>query len=247
MNKPLWTAALLCICAAQIAACQPAALSPQPTENTIFNVGSAVPDASDSGEPRSNNINGTVGAVTVSIVNPDGWTTVVHDDSLALMQHDPSLATGVSSPDSGIIITLFMPNPEDMQVPPAPSDEHNHALWMLRHVVEMPSIIGLNAVASAPVAFDWNGHPAAYYLLTGQMDKRAIVLAVSLIDGPLTGINISMPEAHLADAHSLLGEVFADFTVDGVMLGGDALNVLPNPLVFPVSGAAGTIQALIGG
>lgn len=247
MNKPLWTAALLCICAAQIAACQPAPFSPQPTENTLFNTDSGRPDSSASGESQPNIVTGTVGAVPVSIVKPDGWTTVVNDDSMALMQHNPSLATGVSSPDSGIIITLFTPNLDDMQVPPAPADEHNQALWMLRHVVDMPTVIGLNAVASSPVAFDWNGHPAAYYLLTGQMDKRAIVLAVSLNDGPLTGINISMPETHLADAHSLLSEVFVDFTVDGVLLGGDALNVLPNPLIFPVSGASGRLQALIGG
>jgi hypothetical protein len=244
MTSPLWNAVSLLACAALLAACQPSSLTPQPTENTLFNVYAG--RQSSVSMPADNRIQATLGTIPVSLARPEGWT-VIRDDNLTLLQHDPSLVTGVSSPDSGVIITVFAPELDVMRVPAAPADTDNHALWVLRHVVEMPSVIGHSAVASAPVAFDWNGYPAAYYLLTGQGDKRAIVMGVALGDDILTGINIALPDTHLDEAHSLIGQVFEDFTVGGVLLGSEALDVLPDPLVFPASSARGPTRIWLGG
>lgn len=175
--------------------------------------------------------------VEIGMWKPVGWSL---DSSvgLTLMEHSPSVRGG-GSPENGIIINIFSPNLEHMELPEAPEDA-NQALWLMEYVVSTPGIISPSSVASAPQEFTWNGHDAAFYLLAGAHYKRAIVICVVLEPGRIVGINIAMPHHMVDETRVLIPQLFNDFTAGGVQLGSDDLAMLPDPLIFPERNAEAT-------
>lgn len=171
------------------------------------------------------------GDVEIGMWKPVGWT-LDSSTGVTLLQHNPSLDSHIGSPENGIIINIFSPNLEHMDLPEAPEDA-NHALQVLDYVVSTPGIISSSSVASDPQPFTWNGHDAAFYLLTGQHYKRAIVICVAIEPDLIVGINIAMPHNMAEDARQLIPQLFNDFTAAGVQLGADDLAMLPDPLIFP--------------
>lgn len=167
--------------------------------------------------------------VEIGMWKPNGWS-LDSTVGVTLLQHNPSLIQGQTSPESGIIVNIFSPNLDHLGVPESPADT-NHALWVLEHVVSTPGMISSNSVASTPQPFMWNGHEAAFYLLTGVHNKRAIVICVAV--GQMICINISMPHQMAEAARQSISQLFSDFTAAGVQLGSEDLAMLPDPLVFP--------------
>ena len=70
----------------------------------------------------------------------------------------------------------------------------NYAWTVLDQVVKMPSHTGHDVAVSAPVGFDWDQYPAAYYLLATGDGMRALVLALAVPSGARVVVcNVSVP------------------------------------------------------
>jgi hypothetical protein len=244
IDRVLLAAFLICVLAVS-AACQSQLFTPSPTETTLLNVDTQRRVEGAASAPEW--VEGRLQQLRIGLWKPAGWTLDDSAEAMTLLQHNPSIVNGVSSPENGIIINLFAPSLDHLEMPPPPPNDHNFALWILRHVVNMPSAVGTSVHTSEPTEFDWNGYPAAYYLLSGAGTRRAIVIGVELPESRMLAINIAMPESQVERARALLPELFADFSVSGIVLGGEALRVLPDPLSFPMAGAAGTELLQIGG
>ncbi|MFQ3567755.1 MAG: hypothetical protein SNJ59_12230 [Aggregatilineales bacterium] len=169
--------------------------------------------------------------VRLGMPMPHGWTAETRD-GLILVEHMSSIAT--EEPASGILVYIFVPQLDHFNLPDPEVD--NAALAVLRQVVNMPHEIGHNAVASEPVPFVWSDHQAAYYLLSNHDGIKTIVIAVELPEvRKLVVCNISLPSNQIDRVRALLPTVLDGLTLNGLRLSGDDLNVLPDPLIFPLS------------
>ncbi len=139
-----------------------------------------------------------INGVEIGMWKPVGWA-LDSTAAVTLLEHDPIINQDRVSPEDGIVVNIFSPNIAHMDLPETPEDT-NQALWLLDYVVSTPGMISPASVASVPQAFTWNGHDAAYYLLTGRHHKRAIVISVALAPDQIVGINIAMPHFRADDA-----------------------------------------------
>jgi hypothetical protein len=205
-----------------------------PTADTLLNINRAPASLLSSitaGAGDATWLESRIGGTTVGIWKPLGWTAVTRG-GLTLLQHTPSIAYGVSSPENGIIVHIFQPQPETLPAA-AHTPEANEALSVLNSVFGVPAYMGDAHSISPPVPFTWRTLPAAYYL-AGDSESWALVLGVDVPDtGSVVVINLSMPPRLAGQAEQLLPALFRDFTVDGVQIGSDGIAELPMPLPFP--------------
>lgn len=176
--------------------------------------------------------------VRLGVRMPHGWEAAHNADfggepkGLMLAEYRPAPDSGEL--EVGVLVYLFVPQLDNFHVPEEPGE--NAALAVLDQVIEMPNHIGHDAIASDPVPFEWNGRDAAYYLLTTPNAVKTIVLAVETESGHrLVVCNINMPASEVIRVREMLPVVLDGLTIDGVAMDGAGLEVLPDPLVFPVS------------
>lgn len=169
------------------------------------------------------------GAVSLKVIVPDGWETYNTPAGIVLNEH-----MGSSAPDSplrGFLIHIFVPTDAGFDM--APADNVNLAWFVLNQVVTNPDYIG-SALVSPPVAFDWDHHEAAYYLLNNRDNTVTMLLALALPDrNNLVVCHVSAPESQAARIRMLLPDLLASLTIDGRHIRPDALRDLPDPLEFP--------------
>ncbi len=237
MMFSLWLVAAFFALLITLSACQPSSTSATPfaTEAATVEVTAEV-----TGEVAVSPewIEEHAGGIEIGMWKPVGWT-VDSSTVVTVLEHDPTINGDRVSPESGIVINIFSPNLAHMDLDEVPEDT-NQALWLLEYVVSTPGIISSSSVASTPQAFTWNGHDAAYYLLTGPHYKRGIVICVVVAPDRMVGINIAMPQFRADDTRRLIPQLFNDFTAAGVRLGSDDLAMLPDPLIFPERAAEQT-------
>jgi hypothetical protein len=241
MHRRLQAAALAIAAGVSIAACQTQPPSSTPTDAIAITPEATVEVVS---EPAWRE--GTIGTIRVGIWQPPGWT-FTNENTVTLLQHNPSLSASESAPQTGIIVNVFAPHTTSFDLPPMPEDTANPPLWVFRHLVADPTVIGYQTSASQPVAFDWHNHPAAYYLLSSPNHGHAIIVGVMLNDGSMLGINVSLPSSSLDNARETLAMIFNGFTVDGETIGGGILSALPAPAAFPRPTAITGADMQIGG
>jgi hypothetical protein len=167
--------------------------------------------------------------IRVAIQTPAGWMAVADDYGILLAEHAEPL--GATTQPDGMIIYIFVPAMDEINF--TLHEDANMAWEVLSQVAKMPDYVH-DAVVSEPVAFEWDGHQAAYYLLTSHDGSRTVVLAVALpAQDKLIVANVSAP-AH--DAHhirDMLPGILSSFTVNGKVMTREALDALPDPLPFP--------------
>lgn len=174
--------------------------------------------------------------VRLGVWMPSGWDTARSaelgggPEGLMLAEYRP--AGDSSDLEVGVLVYLFAPPLDHFYIPEDSSE--NAALSVLDQVVQMPSQIGFDAIASRPVEFEWDGHDAAYYLLSSSNSIKTIVLAVETqIDHRLVICNINMPASEAERVRRMLPEILDGLMIDDQPMNGDGLAVLPDPLVFP--------------
>jgi hypothetical protein len=87
---------------------------------------------------------------------------------------------------------------------------------------------------SEPVRMEWSSHDAAYYLLNDGADRMSLIMALKIPDAQrMVALNISDVPADTRQIRTLLGQLFAQFTVNGVLLGADGFERLPETLHLP--------------
>jgi hypothetical protein len=168
--------------------------------------------------------------ISLKIKIPYGWETYNTESGIVLTEHMGKPETGGFL--EGILIYVFIPHLDGFHV--NYSDNTNIAWEMLKQVISKPEYVG-NALVSEPVAFDWDHHDAAYYLLNNRDGTVTLLLAMGLSDGQrLVVSHISLPESQADRLRPLLPELLGSLTIDNVSVDVTALNSLPDPLVFPV-------------
>jgi hypothetical protein len=170
------------------------------------------------------------GEYELRILVPYGWETYNTDDGIVLNE-----MVGANAPDTplhGILIHVFVPDAQQFRWPKA-DDDVNLAWYILKQVVHNPDYVG-SALISEPVAFDWDHHDAAYYLLNNRDGTVTMLLAMGMPDGrSLVVSHISVPEDQAYRVRRYLPTLLATLTIDGQPIDVAALDTLPDPLVFP--------------
>lgn len=167
--------------------------------------------------------------VRIGLPVPPGWAADVID-GLIIAEHLSPMNDGI--PEPGLMVYAFVPPLDRFEVPA--HDTANVAYHVLNQVVRMPAEIGFDVVATAPEAFTWGTHDAAYYLLNSADEVKTLVLAVETVaNGRLLVINISAPGSQAERIRALLPQIMHGVRINDVALDGDELNRLPVPLRFP--------------
>jgi len=183
---------------------------------------------------EANRLELTLHGVEIGINVPIGWVTDVQD-GLILAEHTPRFEAA-DLPVQGLMLYLFVPALDQFTIPPEMTLDHNMAQIILDQVMEMPTLVG-DASVSAPTAFVWGAHKAAFYLLTNDNQTQTIVLAIALPDQQqLVVCNISAPTGYGAEKGGLraaLPILLDGLTINGVTLDGARLLTMTPVFDFP--------------
>ena len=173
--------------------------------------------------------NHSEGEYALRILVPYGWETYNTDAGIVLNE-----MVGANAPDTplhGILIHVFVPDAEQFRWPN--ETDVNLAWYILKQVVHNPDYVG-NARISEPVAFDWDHHDAAYYLLNNLDGTVTMLLAMGMPNGrSLVVCHISVPDDQTHRIRQEMPDLLATLTIDGQPIDVAALRKLPDPLVFP--------------
>ena len=165
--------------------------------------------------------------VSLGMWKPAGWE-IDQSQGLVLAERTDSPRGLVAG---GMLIYCFVPPVDEFGVN---GNESNFALAVLTKVVKMPSHTGHDVAVSAPVGFTWDDHQAAYYLLATGTGMRALVLALALPgEGKVVACNVSVSMSQAERIRAMLPHLLDGMTVEGSVMGGAALDTLPDPLPFP--------------
>jgi hypothetical protein len=185
-------------------------------------------DARDRGTPTAQlavELNG----VSLAISTPEGWHSAAQD-GVVLAETITAIEAG--APVGGMAVYIFAPELDDMRVTPIPGE--TYALAVLRKVITMPEHIGPDDRISEPQALHWDGLDGAYYLSTAADGTRSMVIGV--VPPQASGLivwNLSIPAEQESRFRPLMLAVLDGVVIEGQVLSNDALENLPNPLVFP--------------
>ena len=86
--------------------------------------------------------------------------------------------------------------------------------------------------ASQPVATSWSGQDAVYFTLNDLQQRTAMILVVN-VNQTIVAFNISGIQQEFRAMRTTLMQMFDDFTVNGVELGSDIFQLIPDTLVMP--------------
>lgn len=198
-----------------LAACQPvepSALTPEPPRTA------------------TQRLQHTLDGIELTIVRPAQWDSYADAQGIVLAEHMGSVTDG--GVIDGVQLQIFLPSISDLDVPTSGST--NRAWLMLSQVIQRPEYVGQGAV-SEPVAFIWDMHNAAYYLMTSPDGYVTLLLAVNVPRSTrLMVFNASAPAAVRAELRARVLTLLDGVTLNGVALSRVALEtVLPETLTFP--------------
>lgn len=170
-----------------------------------------------------------IDGVVISIPKPHGWETYQTDFGIVLAEHIGSVATGGAL--DGVLVHIFAPPLHDI---PVPVTDNSNAAWeTLRRIIADPAFIG-SANVSEPAPFMWSACDAAYYLLNNGDGNVSIVIGLMLPQTrTMITISASAPMAQSERIRGLLPLLLDTVTINGLVLDGDHLDALPDPLDFP--------------
>ncbi|MBZ0292140.1 MAG: hypothetical protein K8L99_06180 [Anaerolineae bacterium] len=168
--------------------------------------------------------------VSLAIKIPAGWTSYNTDAGIVLNERAALISDAVSL--QGILVHIFAMSVEKFHLPQR--SNVNIAWSVLSQIVTNPDYVG-NALVSEPVAFEWDHHDAAYYLLNNLDGTVTVLLAMELPNNKnLVVCHISSPIDEADHVRDLLPELFSSLRVNGTLVDSSALDELPDPLVFPL-------------
>jgi len=168
--------------------------------------------------------------VRLGLWKPAGWAADTRD-GLILAERVRPAPNSPSELPHGVVVNFFFPELSHFETG---SDPSNHAVSVMEQALALPNVVEGTIGYTSPQGFDWHGHEAAYYLLCGSGAVRTVVIGVFLPDRhKLLVINVSMVDSQVDEVRASLPTLFAGFMIDGIEMGGAALDILPEPLDFP--------------
>lgn len=223
-RMPLRLGLLIYLSMVVTAACQPSPASTTPlTSAPTAIIATMTPDETELGYIETN-----VSGVRMRVDIPEGWEAKETNDGVLMAEW----LNRVGSPSpSGMQVHLFVRSMDDFKLP---SEDHINVAWsVLNQIIRDPSLVG-DGAATEPQGFEWDGMDAAYYLMNTGDGSVTLLIAVSL-KSPLRLIvcNISSPNERSHFIRFMLPQLLHNLTINGSTLDISAVEVLPNPLVFP--------------
>lgn len=172
--------------------------------------------------------------VNLGIPVPPGW--VAHKAQAGLLLAEHSLLIGSEPALKGMEMHIFVWRMSQFGELLPSLD--NPALDALRRVVGDDSLMG-NVMVTEPSPFDWDGLPAAYYLLSDGQESLGVVIGIGLPSPErLVILNLSADHEQRESIRGRLTGLLAGFTINGEPLPTAPLHHLPDPLIFPERDAA---------
>lgn len=213
------------MCVLSTAACREALPDP-----TVTSIPSPAPTATATEVvPADNYVETEANGVRLGIDIPVGWKVYKPQRGQGGLMISEHYEAGQMM--MGMQVHLFVYSISKFTIPP---DDDNVALSVLNQISAQPDYVGGGTV-SDPEGFDWDGHDAAYYLLNNGDGNVTMLVAVSIDNPPrLVVCNISSPDNRAEGIRVLLPHLFSSLTINGETMSLDAVNALPNPLIFPV-------------
>lgn len=170
--------------------------------------------------------------VNMSIRRPTGWESFKTEYGVVIAEKFGSVATGGVL--EGLMAYVFATPLEDITTRAQFSPAGNRAKAILDEIVGDPEYVG-KTIVSQPVAFTWNDHEAAYYMLRDpELDLMTLVVGVTVegSDMLVTG-TISAPATQELRIRDALPSLLDELNVNNVQFSGAAFSELPDPLNFP--------------
>jgi hypothetical protein len=168
------------------------------------------------------------GTIWLDIAVPEGWETYNTAAGIVLNEHADSIP---NQPLRGFLVHIFVPHMGDFELPALGTA--NMAWYVLNQVISKRDYIG-DALVSEPVAFEWDHHQAAYYLLNNRDGTVTMLLALALPDqSNMVVAHVSVPRDQADRIRPLLPDLLSTLTVDNQRIDASALRALPDPLIFP--------------
>lgn len=164
----------------------------------------------------------------ISLTRPHEWEAYGTEYGVVIAEQISSVAKRGQL--DGLLAYVFVTPLENYPQTVATRSAKN----VLDVLVTDPDYVG-EANVSPTMAFTWNGHEAAYYLLRDDhMKVLTMVMAVVLPDqGKLLTCTISAPPDHANRIREMLPELFGSLTLNDIQFTREALDALPEVLDFP--------------
>lgn len=173
-----------------------------------------------------------VNGISIHARRPPNWEYFETDFGVVLAEYIGSVATDGQL--QGLLMHLHVPPLENVRIPVG-SNNSNRAWVILDQVSHQPDTIG-SAKVSEPVAFRWGGLDAAYYLMDSGEGSVTLIMGVIVPQSNgLVACSLSAPRDQAARIRQELPQLLDGLEVNDVVLDGDDLAFLPDPLEFPVS------------
>ncbi len=171
-----------------------------------------------------------VQGVELSVPRPHDWEHYETEYGIVLAEEIGSVATDGRL--NGLLTHVFVhPLEEFSSILGTQSSNLAHEL--LDAIVHNPDYVG-TAHVTAPVAFDWNGLDAAYYLMKNHDGNVTIVIGVVAPNSnQLVATSISAPIEQAARLGNEIAQLLHGMMINEVALNGAALDVLLDPFQFP--------------
>jgi hypothetical protein len=166
----------------------------------------------------------TLGEDEIELTVPGGWFSYADAAHLMLTEHQPS-TDGSVIPD-GTSIHLWLPqlglDPAD--TPVTESDgKTNLAHALLEYVVKSHDL----PHHTHPTPFEWAGHDAAFYIVTGEEAMQVIVIALEIPHrNQVLTMNITTMREDLDALPGWLDLIFRDFRLGSTVFATDGLEAV---------------------
>ena len=170
-----------------------------------------------------------VDGVTVVLPMPKGWEDILTETGVIIAEHFPRLADrGIQQ---GLMASVFVTALTEFPDIDSANGQSTHEI-----LTSLSEAHPDDALRSGDVqTFRWRGYDAAYYLVSEASDgPQMLIVGVTLPDGGvlLTG-SVSAPRARAGQIREAAPLLLGGVVINGVALGPDGLDTLPDPLVFP--------------
>lgn len=220
MRRPILSAIIIIT----LAACQPGATSPTSLPETPTPQAAAPLELEFDGQTEL-----ALDSLTIGLPKPKGWESLSTETGMIIAERFARLADrGVQQ---GLMAFVFVTPLSEFSGSGSVNEQRTRD--MLTYLIE--AYPDDKHHSSDVLPFTWSGYDAAYYLLSeADSGPQTLMVGVSLPDeGVLLTGSVSAPRARAGQIREAAPLLLGGVAVNGVALGPDGLNTLPDPLVFP--------------
>lgn len=185
--------------------------------STVFSlVGCTSHHTVETATPESRNVELTTEQGTIYMRTLPGWLAYTEDDNIIL-----SSPTDVTH---AFVVNIWLPDTNTFP----PQTRVTDILDSIADDIESRRSVAV----SPPTATQWGDYEAAYFLINS--DRYGVTMIVTAnVDDTLVALNINAISERFSESRAILQSLFADFTINDSIIGGDIFTDIPDVLFVP--------------